>query len=46
MKEDNSSGNNKMENFLESALESFPNFCFKSPTKNKNAINIDSLPMS
>jgi len=46
MKEDNNSGNPKIENFLEASMESYPNFWFKSPPKHKNSLNLDSLVFS
>lgn len=46
MKEDNNSGNCKMDGFLASGLDSFSNILFKSPCKDIKAMNMESLPLS
>ena len=46
MKDESNSGNPNVEGFLEVGLESYPNFCFKSPTKDKTIPSLESLPNS
>ena len=46
MKDDIKTPNTKLENFLESSIESYPNFLFKSPPKDKNGWNLESIPVS
>eukprot|EP00343_Euplotes_focardii_P010366 CAMPEP_0205826744 /NCGR_PEP_ID=MMETSP0206-20130828/29711_1 /ASSEMBLY_ACC=CAM_ASM_000279 /TAXON_ID=36767 /ORGANISM="Euplotes focardii, Strain TN1" /LENGTH=371 /DNA_ID=CAMNT_0053126951 /DNA_START=30 /DNA_END=1146 /DNA_ORIENTATION=+ len=46
MSDENNTGNTKIESFLGAPLESYPNFCFKSPQKTNKEVNIESLPLS
>lgn len=46
MSEGNHTPSIKIENFLQSALESEFNFNFKSPSKDKKYNNMESIPIS